>query len=240
MAAGGLARRPAGVRRRVVSASAVVVVAVLAGVFAFANELRHPLTDDGQLAEPEVIGDPREQAACSEPDDVGPDAETAPAASDEPVEVSSGALLACPRTYDGKLVRYVGEPVGEVLQRGSHAWVHLNDDVYSQTAPLPRRPDFAGNNSGIGVRLPANGAAAIDHVGGPSHRGDRIVVEGRFHRTLSATADTMAIDAQRVRQLRPGGPIERRVLADRQLAAAALGVLAVAMVLGERLVARRR
>ncbi len=238
MAAGRLTRRPAGVRRRVVSASALVVVAVLAGVFAFANELRHPLTDDGQLAEPEVIGDPREEITCPERDDLEADADPRP--PDRPLEVASGDLLTCPRVYDGELVRYVGEPVGEVLRRRGHAWVQLNDDVYSQTAPLPRRSDFAGNNSGIGVRLPAGGADKIDHVGGPSHRGDRVVVEGRFHRTLPATADTMAIDARRVRQLRPGGPIERRVLPDRQLAAVTLGVLAAAMVLGERLVARRR
>lgn len=240
MATVGLQRRPAGVRRRVVSASALVVVAVLAGVFAFANELRHPWIDDGELADAAVIGDPRDEVACPDSNELGEEAGDGPRLPDEPLDVDSGDLLACPRTYDGELVRYVGEPVGEVLQRRGRAWVQLNDDVYSQTAPLPLRGDFAGINSGIGARLPANGAAAIDHVGGPRRRGDLIAVEGRFHRALPTTADTMAIDARRVQQLRPGEPIEHGVLADRRLAAITLGVLAVAMVFGERLVARRR
>lgn len=239
MTATGLRRRPAGVRRRVVSASALVIVGVLMGVFAFANELRHPLTDDGELARG-VIADPRAEPDCPVPDELGDEPETPRAGPTEPREVASTELLSCPRAFDEQLVRYVGEPVGEVLERRDHAWVQLNDGVYSQSAPLPLRPDFAGSNTGIGVRLPARGVGEIVHVGGPERRGDLIAVEGRFHRSLPDTADTMAIDAHRVQRLRPGGPIEHRVLPDRRLAAITLGVLAAAMVLAERLVARRR
>lgn len=240
MTATGLRRRPAGVRRRVVSASALVIVAVLIGVFAFANELRHPLTDAGELADPDVIGDPRDEIVCPDPDDLAADTGSGPPGSGSPPQVSSDELLDCPRAYDGRVVRYRGEPVGEVLPRGDHAWVQLNDGVYAQTNPLPLRRDFAGSNSGVGVRLPAGGVGEIVHVGGPQRHGDLIEVEGRFHRVLPDTADTMAIDADRVQRVRGGEPIERRVLPDRQLAAITLGVLAVAMVLGERLVARRR
>lgn len=239
MSATGL-RRPAGVRRRVVSASAVVVVVVLVGVFAFANELRHPLTDDGELADADVIGDPRGEASCPVPDEPGREVDPGPAVSGEPLTVSSNDLLSCPRAYDGKLVRYTGEPVGEVLERGDHAWVQLNDGAYSQTAPLPLRPDFAGSNAGIGARLPEDGVEEITHVGGPRRRGDIVAVEGRFHRALPDTADTMAIDADRVQRLRSGERIEHRVLPDRRLAGITLGGLAAAMVLAERLVARRR
>lgn len=240
MTATGLRRRPAGVRRRVVSASALVIVAVLIGVFAFANELRHPLTDDGELAGADVIGDPRAEPDCPVPDELGGEPNTPPAGPAEPRDVSSDELLSCPRAFDGQLVRYVGEPVGEVLERRDHAWAQLNDDVYSQSAPLPLRPDFAGNNAGIGVRLPARGVGEIVHVGGPERRGDLIAVEGRFHRSFPDTADTMAIDAHRVQRLRPGGPIEHRVLPDRRLAAITLGVLAAAMAVAERVVTRRR
>lgn len=233
-------RRPAGVRRRVVSVSALVVVAVLVGVFAFANELRHPVTDDGELADADVIGDPRQPADCPPPDEIGSAADPGSAVSSEPPQVSSDELLTCPRAYDGKRVRYVGEAVGEVLARRDHAWVQLNDDVYAHTAPLPLRPGFAGINSGIGARLPVGSAEAITHLGGPGRRGDLVAVEGRFHRSPPDTADTMAIDVRRLQRIRAGGPIDRPVLADRRLAAVTLAVLAAVMVGGERLVTRRR
>lgn len=234
----GVRRRPAGVAGRVVTLSAVAVAVVLVGVFAFAGELRHPLPGEGELVDPDLASDPRDDVECPEPDAVGEDG--SPEATDEPVTVASDDLLLCPRTYDGRVVRYEGEAVGEVLERSDHAWVQLNDDAYSQTASLPRRPAHAGGNVGVGVRLPRDEADAIERVGGPSWRGDVLAVQGVFHRAMPDSADAMAIDARQVQRLTPSEPIDRPVLADRRIAAIALAMLAAAMVVAERVVTRRR
>lgn len=230
----GVRRRPAGVAGRRVTLSAVAVAVVLVGVFAFADELRHPLPGDGELINPEFASDPRDDVECPQVARPGERQDV------EPLEVSSEELLSCPGSYDGRLVRYEGEAVGEVLERGDHAWVQLNDDVYSEAAPLPQRTDYAGGNSGIAARLPAGGADAIRRTGGPHVRGDVVSVVGRFHRAMPTSAEAAVIDARRVQRVAAGEPIAAPVLTDRRVAAITLAVLAVAMVLGERVVARRR
>lgn len=230
----GVRRRPAGVAGGVVTLSAVAVAAVLAGVFAFTDELRHPLPGDGHLINPELADDPRDEVECPEPDALGG------GAGDEPATVSSGDLLRCPTAYDGRLVRYEGEAVGEVLERGDHAWVQLNDDVYSERAPLPQQSSYAGGNSGISARVPPGQADDIELTGGPRVRGDIVAVVGRFHRALPGSAEAMAIAAQRVQRIAAGEPIDQPVLADRRIAALALAALAIAMVATERIVTRRR
>jgi hypothetical protein len=227
-------RRPRGVRRRVVSASALVIIALLAGIFAFVGELRSPAPTGGAPVDTEAVPDPRTPINCPPAD------HRRALGADEAVTVSSRALLACPDAYQGRRVRYTGEAVGEVLARGDHAWVQLNDGAYHETGPLPHRPDYAGANSGIGVRLPAGGAERIHRTGGPERRGDVVAVEGRFHRALPDTADAMVIDADRVRRVSAGEPIAQPVRSERRIAALALGVLAAAMVAAERLIARRR
>lgn len=240
MPARGVQRRRAGVRRRVVTATTVVVVMLLAGVFAFADQLRHPSSGDGRLAGPEVTGDPRDELDCpdfGDPDE--PEGELVPGVV--AVEVSSTDLLNCPDAYDGRLVRYTGEAVGELLRRRTHAWVQLNDDVYSTPGgTLPQRDDYAGANSGIGARLPRDAAEEITTVGGPHRHGDTVTVEGRFHRSMPATADAMAIEAEQVERVATGEPVRDPLLSDRRLVALALAVLAAVMVAGERMVARRR
>lgn len=227
-------QRPHGVRRRMVSASVAVIIALLAGIFAFAGELRHPGLGDEVRVDAEATGDPRDAPACPPVDRRGG------LRAEEAVAVSSRELLGCPAAYHGRRVRYVGEAVGEVLGRGDHAWVQLNDDAYHEAGPLPHRPDYAGANSGVGVRLPAAPAERIARTGGPRRRGDVVVVEGRFHRAQPGTADAMVIDADRVERVAAGEPTPQPVLPDRRVAALTLGALAAAMVAAERLLARRR
>lgn len=233
-------RRPAGVRRRTVTATVVLVVALLAGVVAFADQLRHPASGAGRVADSDILVDPRDETDCPDIDEVDrPGGVLTP--PEEPLMATSEDLLRCADRYHGRRVRYRGEAVGEVLERGARAWVQLNDDVYhTPGGTLPHRRDYAGANSGVGARLPRDGAQEIASVGGPHRRGDTIMVVGRFYRALPDTADSMAIVVERVERIRAGGSIDDPLLADRRLAALALGVVAAIMVVGERVVTRRR
>ncbi|MDI6873216.1 hypothetical protein [Candidatus Solincola sp.] len=51
-----------------------------------------------------------------------------------PEEVNSGTLLQEWERYDGQEVVFRGEVVGDVMVRGEHAWVTVNDDHYSLNA----------------------------------------------------------------------------------------------------------
>ncbi len=46
-----------------------------------------------------------------------------------PLLCSSNELLAAPEKYDGKEIAYRGEVVGDIMWRGDHAWVAVNDGM---------------------------------------------------------------------------------------------------------------
>jgi hypothetical protein len=212
----------------------VVVAALVLGIEGV-DLLRHPPAG-GEPTVTAADSDPRVEIEC-------PDAD-APAlglaAASDPA-VSSNELYDCPFAYDGRRVRYTGEVVGAVLRRGGHAWVHLNDDVYSGArGPLPAHRDYQGGNGGVGVRIPAALAEEVRFVGGPAARGDVLVVEGTFHRVHAASREPAVIIAASGGIAAPGEPFVDPVLPERAVAAALLGCLALVLALTERVVARRR
>lgn len=233
-------------RRRVLAAT-MVAAAVLAGMVALTESLRHPLPG-GEPTVPELAApgaDPRTEVVCDGPlpregQQRAGLAENDPGV-DEVLDVISNQLYDCPQTWDGRLVRYRGEVVGAVLQREGGAWVHLNDDVYGDAlGPLPSHRDFRGGNAGVGVFIPAELVGVITHVGGPEIEGDVVEVVGRFHRVDSRSAEVAVIRADSGSVVATGQPFADPVLPDRRLAALLLTPLALAIVVGERVHARRR
>jgi hypothetical protein len=149
-----------------------------------------------------------------------PDAQPTPcpASGTSPLEVSSATLIDCPAEFDGRTVVFVGEVVGAVLRRGSHAWLQLNDDSYALAGgPLPTHRITAGGNAGLAVRVPAAVADGIEHVGGHRARGDVLHVTGVFEQTHPADAGGPAIEAREAHLVRRGEdvthPVHRRRLA---------------------------
>lgn len=80
--------------------------------------------------------------------------------------VSSNELIDNAKIYDGKEIVYQGEVIGEVMPRGSFAWVNVND----------------GSNA-IGLWISKALAAQIKHGGSYTVRGDKIRVKGIFYRS---------------------------------------------------------
>lgn len=226
------------------AAGAVVVLALLAGIVLLAETLRHPLPGappDEPLLEPPA--DPRVDVTCPPPQLQAPPVGERPAIAgpDEPVQVTSNALFDCPRSFDGRRVRYEGEAVGAVLERPGGAWVQLNDDVYAgDLGPLPAHRDYRGGNAGLGVFVPADLARQIANVGGPQSRGDHLEVFGVFHRVDPASHEVAVIRAESGLVTTPGGPFDDAPLQDRQVVAVVLGLLAGGLVAAERVTTRRR
>lgn len=231
-------------RRRVLLGTAVGLLA-FAGIVGLAEGLRHPLPS--AVATPEIQqpqSDPRIAPQCPVPEpreDRARDQGTALGPAGAPIEVTSNQLLDCPESYDRRTVRYQGEAVGGVLEREGGAWVQLNDDAYARTAgPLPAHRDYRGGNAGVGVFLPSGLSAAITTVGGPRTRGDVVEVVGVFRRVDPASGEVTVVRAQSLDVVRPGELLPDPPLRDRQVAAAVLVAVAVAMVGLQQGVARRR
>lgn len=121
-------------------------------------------------------------------------------------EVSSTVLYECPDLFDGLVITYTGEVVGEVLQRDNGAWVQLNDDPYALSlGPLGSHGVAAGSNSGIGVFVPTETAQRISNVGGKEHQGDILTVRGVFQSADPEDGGSASIRALRVTDIEPGG-----------------------------------
>ena len=220
-------------------------VLLFAGLFALAamtELLRHPLPTGETLGPPQLnatTGDPRDEIICPEP----LPREGQPRL-DVPVEdlqlVTSTELYDCPQTYDGTVVRFRGEAIGGVLWRGDQAWVHLNDDVYSEVlGPLPTHRGYRGGNAGVGALVPRELAEQISSVGGPKNRGDVLHVTGVFHRVDPATDEVAILRVHGGEVVTGGGVYDDPILVDRLVVALVLGPLAVGLVVGKRVQDRR-
>jgi hypothetical protein len=218
-----------------VLAFSVLALSFLVAVIGLAETLRHPLPEGlpPDVAEDEG-GDPRDALECPEPEPREGVERDGAAVGDAVFEVLSNNLYDCPETFNGRKVRYTGEVVGAVLQRGDGAWVQLNDDLYAgDLGPLPAHRDFRGGNAGVGVFIPDSAVAGITWVGGHAAQGDVLEVVGVFHRVDPQAHEVAIIRAEEVEVVREGGPFEHPVLRDRQVAAVITGLLALGFLVAQ-------
>lgn len=227
-------------RRRVVGAYALLAIAAVAALVGLGELLRvdHPAAGP---ATPEVAGAPdglRDEVECPVPAGrEGAERPTITTGPDAAQEVSSNELYDCPEAWDGRAVRYVGEVVGAVLDRGDHAWVQLNDDVYADAVgPLPTHRDFRGGNAGVGARLLPADAAEITTVGGPGTRGDLVSVEATFRRVDPVSDEVAILEVTSLEVLRIGTAFDEPQAPARPIVAGVAAIAALAVVI----VSRRR
>jgi hypothetical protein len=228
-AAGRSRRGPqsAAIPRRRAAAVLLLVLLLGAGLMAAIDTLRHDTPPIGPLE----VADPRTPIECPVPRPrEGEERPDAPPAR-TPVAVTSAAVLDCPEVFDGRLVRYRGEVVGQALGRGSRVWLQVNDDDYAgDLGPLPGHAGYVGLNGGLGVRVPRAEAATITWRGGPGVRGDLVEVHGRFRRVDPASGEMAVIDGAALTVLEPGGPLPRSPQRDRQVVAYVLVVAAAGLL----------
>jgi len=161
------------------------------------------------------------------------------AATDGTRRAPSGAVLECPFAFDGLRVRYVGEVVGDVLQRDGGSWVLLNDDDYAlRTGPLGAGGEAAGTNSGLSVWLPDPLDELATVPGRAGVRGDVLDVVATVQRADPADGGGLTLRVDDATLLAPAVELEDPVHWRQVGAAVALGLLALGLTLRDR--ARRR
>lgn len=168
---------------------------------------------------------------------------TAGPADDDPRpvgRVSSGELLECPDRFDGRRVSYVGEVVGDVLERGDGAWVLMNDDAYAlELGPLTAHGRFRGYNSGVSVWLDGDLAELADEPGRAGRRGDVLEVRGVVRRADPADGGGLTIRAAEGELVAHARELETPVHVLQAIVAGVLAVVALGVVVVGRLADRR-
>lgn len=155
--------------------------------------------------------------------------------------VTSSAVIECPTEFDGHVVVYVGEVIGDVLHRPDGAWVLMNDDTYAlETGPLRSHGRLAGYNSGLSVWLDGDLADLANEAGGPDHRGDVLRVRGIVHRTDPADGGGLTIRAFDGEVLAQGQAIAVPLHRAQVVVAVLLGVAAAVLLVAERRTRQRR
>ncbi|MFA5144837.1 MAG: DNA-binding protein [Candidatus Omnitrophota bacterium] len=108
--------------------------------------------------------------------------------------ISSSELINNAKQYDGKIVVYEGEVIGDVMARGDHAWVNIND----------------GENA-IGIWINSSLAKDIAYTGSYKSVGDGIEVTGVFHRACAEHGGDLDIHAQAIRKTTSGRNIREKL-----------------------------
>ena len=156
--------------------------------------------------------------------------------------VTSSAILECPDAFDRQVVTYVGEVVGDVLQRDEGAWLLVNDDPYALVVgPLQGHSNFEGTNTGLSVWLPD--PLPELRPGGPDLRGTVIAVNGVVQRADPRDGGGLtltALDPASTRIVAEAQPIDRPLNRGQAVLAAVLALVALGVLLVERRASQRR
>jgi hypothetical protein len=123
--------------------------------------------------------------------------------------LSSSELINNAKQYDGKIINYSGEVIGDIMLRRGAAWVNIND----------------GENA-LGVWVNSGLVKEINFTGSYKTRGDNVEVVGVFHRACTEHGGDLDIHAQNIRKSGSGRVVKERLNSDKlHLSFALLGAL---------------
>ncbi len=129
--------------------------------------------------------------------------------------ISSTELINNAKSYNGKIVVFAGEVIGDVMQRGEFAWINIKD----------------GNNA-IGIWVDKDLTKDILLTGSYKTKGDLVEVVGIFSRACLEHGGDLDIHAHTLRKINSGRVIiERLSLDKRNLSLIFLGVLCLVLIL---------
>ncbi|MFH1149851.1 MAG: hypothetical protein V1748_05205 [Actinomycetota bacterium] len=113
------------------------------------------------------------------------------------------------KQYDGKTVTIQGEAIGDVMVRGTDAWITVNDDEYSKKS-IEEGGELVGmSNAGIGVWISSRDAERIRICGGYKNKGAIVTVTGTFNRACKEHGGDTDIHATSLEVVKDGYPFER-------------------------------
>ncbi|MEK6732243.1 MAG: DNA-binding protein [Candidatus Omnitrophota bacterium] len=132
-------------------------------------------------------------------------------------DVSSAELINNARQYDGKVVLYKGEVIGDIMMRKEFVWINVNDGI-----------------NAIGIWSNKDLVKDIVYTGNYKSRGDVVEVRGVFHRACLEHGGDLDIHIDELRKINSGVVIkEKPDIAKRNQAFVLLGILGLALLLSQ-------
>ena len=129
--------------------------------------------------------------------------------------ISISDLINHAAPYDGIVLVYEAELVGDMMVRGNFSWLNLNDGI-----------------NAIGIWANNSLIKDIKYTGSFKSRGDWVEVSGVFHRACSEHGGDLDIHAQALRKVTAGKLIVERLNTGKvNLALIFMGVLCLVLIL---------
>jgi len=122
--------------------------------------------------------------------------------------IDSNTLINNAFKYDGKVVEFQGEAIGEIMKRGDFAWVNVHD----------------GQNA-IGIFMRYEDAKKIKYLGRYRVKGDIVYVKGIFNRACKEHGGDLDIHAKQVEIVKRGYKMYERV--DKARAVFGIGIFLI-------------
>lgn len=91
------------------------------------------------------------------------------------------------KEYDNKVITLEGEAIGELLERGENSFVNINDGT-----------------SAMGIFLKTSEGETIEYYGDYHNIGDRVKVEGVFHRACKDHGGDMDVHSNSMKIIEKG------------------------------------
>ncbi len=113
--------------------------------------------------------------------------------------ISSAELINNAKLYDGKVVSYEGEVIGDIMKRGDYTWINVND----------------GKNA-IGIWVNSVLARDVSYAGSYKSVGDGIEVTGVFRRACPEHGGDLDIHAQSIRKTGAGRQLQEKLNVDKR------------------------
>jgi hypothetical protein len=154
------------------------------------------------------------------------------------VQVNSASLVENAKAWNGRVVTFTGEAIGEAMARGKMAWIHLNDDAY-MWKNIEEGAQLEGYNSGHAIWVSADLAKKIQFFGDFKHEGDVVKIIGIFNAACPRHGGDMDIHASILEIVRVGHSVHHVINTLRAITGG--GLLVLAFILYQlRIVIRRR
>jgi hypothetical protein len=129
--------------------------------------------------------------------------------------VSSTELINNAKEYDGKVVIYSGEVIGDVMARGEFAWINIKDD-----------------KNAIGIWITKDLTKEILYTGSYKSKGDWVEIVGVFQRACKEHGADLDIHAQEIRKISSGAITSQNLNPNkRNLVYVLLGALCLSLIL---------
>jgi hypothetical protein len=129
--------------------------------------------------------------------------------------ISSAELINNAKQYDGKLVVYEGEVIGDIMARGDYAWINVND-----------------GKSAIGIWIDKDLTKDIFSAGSYKSIGDWVEITGVFQRACLEHGGDLDIHAKEIKKITPGRKTQEKLnLSKANQAIVLLGILCFIWIL---------